>query len=718
MSEKAWRKIEVIQIGNRRGVKAWQTDPRPVLLSRHQVGLLMVPPVGLGNFLSPERFDEPGVQFIHGAKGSGKTSLLLAKRMLLEDAASERQLLCVPAQFPYVFSPFMDGNKIHFDSWESLAFSGADTWKFAWLLLLGAYILNAIDRSVERDRPTEASGQLLSSELVKALTGQRDVAGIKLDEKDWVSAFKYLIETSRKNPRESLKKLYDSEVLPHLNGTVSKRTAPVLVFVDGIDETFVGPGGSPLLKLAKSQQVDGLLGDDPRLSENSTAINSTDPTELARQIWVNAQTSLLAVATEFSIQSKGVVTLIGSMRSEAYGEATRRGTQAAGQRANFVKEIQYTRDHLEAIFRANIRADLRAQDLLKPMREDEIHAYLGRPTARHPQVAIEEQAFAYFCRHTFEEPRDLMLIGEKLSDLAEGRDNAAKVHTALCQTTDEILSDYIRFMDERWDKAFEAAVFPHIPKNVISLDEAQAVADSVKSEALIDEKHPLCYLYRRGLLGVISSAGTQSFQKIAHVEEGSRRHLPRSVAYLIHPVLDQRISKARIAASKERYRITKGVVVGDGMTWEAGMGSKRVHLVLKGASVSLEIDGVPLSSPKGPGFHHAGNINTAILVSCLLEMFHQETDRPSIDGIMLSIKTLIDSRILTPRLRRAGRLIDTMEYTKTMLEADRKPPAFETINKHLKEHNLVGIVISRSKITRTLGIDSLRWQDLDINQST
>ncbi len=433
MSDKAWRKIEVIQIGNRRDVKAWQTDPRPVLLARHRVGLLMVPPVGLGNFLSPERFDEPGVQFIHGAKGSGKTSLLLAKRLLLEDAAAERrQLLCVPAQFPYVFSPFMDGTKIQFDSWESLAFAGADTWKFAWLLLLGAYILNAIDRSVERDRQSEASEQLLSSELVKALTGQRDATERKLNEKDWVGAFKHLVETSRRNPRESLKKLYDAEVLPHLNGAVSKRTSPVLVFVDGIDETFVGPGGSALLKLAKSQQIDGLLGEDPRLLSTAIGDKSLDPNELARQIWVNAQTSLLAVATELSMQTKGVVTLIGSMRSEAYGEATKRGTQAAGQRANFVKEIQYTRDHLEAIFRANIRADLRAPDLLKPMREDEIQAYVGRSTARHPQVAIDEQVFAYLCRHTFEEPRDLMLIGEKLGDLAEGRDNASKVHAVLC----------------------------------------------------------------------------------------------------------------------------------------------------------------------------------------------------------------------------------------------------------------------------------------------
>src|SRR6266571_5658088 len=94
-----WRDIPVFQIGNRQDISGWQTDPRLALLQRHRVGLVMVPPVGLDEFISSDHFVETSTQFIHGAKGSGKTSLLLAKRALLDQAVADRKVLCVPTAF-------------------------------------------------------------------------------------------------------------------------------------------------------------------------------------------------------------------------------------------------------------------------------------------------------------------------------------------------------------------------------------------------------------------------------------------------------------------------------------------------------------------------------------------------------------------------------------------------------------------------------------------
>jgi hypothetical protein len=707
-----WKDIQVLQIGNRGDTNAWQADPRQALLQRHRIGLVMVPPVGLDTFIAAQDFLDTTTQFVHGAKGSGKTSLLLAKRSLLDDAVAERKLLCVPTGFPYVFSPFFDDTTVSFNTWESLGFADREAWKYLWLVLLGAFVLGAVDRDAEKTGSSADRPSLLSDRLVKAITGGKTDG--RLDERQWLSALKNLVENTKGNPLESLRRIYESEVMPHLKGPIAERSKHIFVFVDGIDETFRGPGGSPLMKLVKEKKLKRLL----RISSAGQSNPEGDPYKLARQLWANAQTSLLLVSTELLLQSNGFVRLIGSMRTEAYLEATREGAQANGQRADLVRAIQYTPDHLEAIVRANIRADLRLPTYDRPSKDDEFSRYFGASELDGAQIGLNEPIFQYLCRHSFAEPRDLMLMGNKLSSITpQSRRDPSRIHETVVSTTQTILTDYFQFMDEEWDKRFEQAVLKHIGRNILTLEDAQLVAREVVSSKSIAEKHPLCYLYKRGLIGVIDGKLKQVFQRIASVDGMERSKLPASSVYLVHPVLDNLVAQARLRAGKEPYQIVQGIAVGHGLPWIPGMRVKRVQLELDGSAVKLTINGQNLSEPMGsePTFRSTTDIPTALLVACLEEMSNLRSNAPPIQSIMYNIDAMVEKGRLNRVVRRGGREKDTTNYiSEFLVDASRQPPPFDTINARLAEYNLTQISISRSLRFGTLTLNGVDWKEVEV----
>lgn len=709
MTTSQWRDVPVFQIGNLQDISAWQTDPRTSLIDRHKVGLVMVPPMGLDKFLSPDHHADDDVRFIHGAKGSGKTSLLLAKRVQLDQAVAARQLLCVPAGFPYVFFPFMDGTQITFGSWESLAFAHPDAWKYAWLVLLGAYILNA----VERDRP--AGTRLTSENLVNFLTAAKGVERARLDERDWVTHFKHLIENTR-NPCETFKRVYEAEVLPHLQGTIRDFGKQILIFVDGIDETFVGPNGSPLLKLVKNNQLEKLL----RRNGGAVPDAIDDPNDLARQVWVNAQISLLSVAADLALQTEGVVRLIGSMRTEAYLEASRKGPQSIAQRANYVRAIEYTGDHLEAIMRANIRASMRLSPLDKPAKEDEIGRFFGSAAFRVSKLGVDEPIFQYLCRHTFGEPRELMLLGARIGAMSPASRSSSGLEKIVSKTTNEIFTDYFRFMDEDWDTRYEEIVFARIEKNILTYKDAEAIAADVQKASNIS--HPLCYLYQRGLIGTVADS-LQTFQRIAGAVAPSRRTLPRSNVFLMHPVLDSSIARAREGAARDSYRIVPGMPVGNGLPWKPGMREKRIRLQVDGKIVRLHIDRTSLSSSTEgmsmerrpyPGFHTLADLPTAVFVTCLQEMENLQSDHVSIDLVIQCVEQLIRDGIVPRIQRRGGERVSTADYLKeTLYATERQPPIFETVKARLQEYNLT-CGLSRSLKHGTLTIRGIGWEEIEV----
>ncbi|WP_250532326.1 hypothetical protein [Caballeronia sp. ATUFL_F1_KS39] len=701
-----WRDIPVFQIGNRQDIQPWQTDPRSVLLKRHKVGLVMVPPVDLDDFLSPHQIETCSTQFVHGLKGSGKTSLLLAKRALLDGEVAERKLLCVPSGFPYVFSPFMDATTISFSSWEALGFHTREAWKFAWLILLGAYCLNAVDRDFEKLSPSAPS--LLSVTLLQILGGANSET--KLDEKRWVACFKHLVENTQGNAEDTLRKIYESEVRSQLALAVKRLRRQIFVFVDGIDETFCGPGGSPLLKLAKEREMELHL---PQQGRNS----GLDPNQLAKKIWINAQTSLLSVSTELLTESDGWITLIGSMRSEAYLEASHQGSQVGGvQRADIVKAITYTHDHLEAIFRANLRAAMKIQ-LDRPSRDDEISRFFGTADLHNNFNGVNEPIFQYVRRHTFEEPRELMLIGGQLSHLPEAaRRDFDAVASIVVSSTEMILLDYFKFMDEEWDRDFEATVLQHIPKNILTDDDARTLIETVANSGNWHANNPLTYLYRRGLLGVVSEGLLQRFQGQIRINSFDKQTVPKSSIFLTHPVLDPLIVRSRETAGLDRFQVISGIAIGNRISWIPGMRLKRIRVTLKGTAVDLVVDGQSVSeSGRDKTFHTLGDIPTAYFVACLVTMYRHNVTEPLIVSVVNQFREFVDTGLVTKTQQRKGRTVETVQYLEDMLlDPERQPAFFETIKNRLKEYNIDSATPTRSLRNSAVGFRGVDWLDIDL----
>ncbi|RFU47587.1 hypothetical protein [Paraburkholderia sp. DHOC27] len=704
-----WKQIPVFQIGNRQDIQPWQTDPRKVLLKRHKVGLVMVPPVDLDDFLSPDQVESCPTHFVHGLKGSGKTSLLLAKRALLDGEVAARKLLCVPSGFPYVFSPFMDATTISFSSWEALGFHTKEAWKYAWLILLGAYLLNSVDRDSEHLDPP--APPVLSDNLIRILGAS--ASDSKLDERRWVACFKHLIETTRGNAEDTLRRIYETEVRSRLKSVVDRFQRPIFIFVDGIDETFYGPGGSPLLKLAKDREMQRHLPQD----ERGTGL---DPNILAREIWVNAQTSLLAVSTEFLVEFDGWINLIGSMRSEAYLETTQQGAQGVGQRSDIVQAITYTHDHLEAIFRANLRATMKVHSYDKPSRDDEIVRFFGVSELRNSVTGIDESIFQYVRRHTFEEPRDLMLIGGRLSHLPEdARGEFQEISEIVIASTSVILYDYFKFMDEEWDHDFENIVLQHIPRNIFTDSDARELKQRFSQSENINARDPLTYLYRRGLIGVVSENLIQRFHNQVRVNGADKLSAPKSSMYLTHPALDPLIARSREVAGLEKFQNTTGIAIGNRIPWIAGMRLKRIQLHLDGMAVRLTIDGMDVSEPGRERalqtFHTLSDIPTALFVACLRQMVKLSLDEPLISSVVAQIKEMVAAGVVTKTQQRKGRTIETVEYIEDLLlDPERQPAPFETIRNRLKEYNIDNVNPHRSMKTRRMGFHGINWKDIHL----
>ena len=102
-------------------------------------------------------------------------------------------------------------------------------------------------------------------------------------------------------------------------------------------------------------------------------------------------------------------------------EDERDGAAVSGQPI----DISYPGEGLREIFVNNVRREKPTRFLPDLLRTDPIAAFLGRKTFSHSFTGEHEDPFDYICRHTLRRPRDLMTIGQHLSESPEERRNEA-----------------------------------------------------------------------------------------------------------------------------------------------------------------------------------------------------------------------------------------------------------------------------------------------------
>lgn len=702
-------------------VYPWVTDPS-LLIDDHNVSLIMVPPEGLDDFISPNELKCP-IRVIHGPKGSGKTSVLLAKRILLQDLAEDRKVLCIPAKRPFLFMSRTDSDKVKMDSWDIIgAYSQKDTWTALWRLIFGAYViatLNLDKRPLKSDRKKESShhepkdfAPLLPQELGEFLLGvgygaESDIA-VQPADAEIMKILTHIISEKRAT-LVMLRNAYNTHVLPVLENLAKQEDRiPIFIFVDGVDEIFQGmKNDTSLLITSKSESdVDSEITDEQR--------------KQAMSAWVYAQTSLLSASLDLSTRTGGVVRLIASMRSEAYNYEPFAKSEA--QLEGIVMPVKYTTAELKEIFRANIHAC--DSNLYVSKSGDEFTKFFGTNKYVHYSSRKEEEIFAAILRHTMEEPRDLMLIGTRLYKLSvEERKDFEIASDIVNEATSVIFDDYLKFMGVPWNALLADLTLHKIHSNVLSNDDLQGITDQVSSESNGVITQPFFYLYSLGLIGTIRNKNgklTQEFKLPARFTKGNPKRLPSSLYYFVHPILAEKIKVARDELGLDPFISHGQVIVGNGSPFELYVDQSKVVLgvveVMGTKFPVLRIHGISVGYDYDLGsnfFADFNNFETIVVFSFLLALARKWLQRQKVnfvsdEDIFKAMDQLVKLKLVPSKLPRRS-LADPIALLKHILDQPRYPKVIQTINLKLVACNLPNVRFSvrdKNKYVELAGMSS------------
>ncbi|MDD5295865.1 MAG: hypothetical protein PHU46_03030 [Rhodocyclaceae bacterium] len=631
----------------------WRTDAWSIREARkNNNAWIVVSPSGLKEFLNPENHDCP-TRLICGPKGCGKSALVLAKRVLLEREVDSHKALCIPEAFPKVFTAIGPTDSIKFRSWDKVSeYSSITTWVYLWKLIFGSYAIAALEKERRnalqvglRESSEIASASedtLLPKKLGVLLFGgdycaERDI-GTRAANDELVIILEHLVERHGVSP-DTIYDAYSEHVLP-----VFRRIAkdgehnPIYIFVDGVDELLKTPvEDRDFLTIAKSGVGPYQASASDDMSRDDAAVR-----HLAMDLWACAQVSLIGASLEMASETRGCVKLVGTLRSEARDRKPL--PKAQGQLGHLVKEVRYTKETLATIFEENIRVCER-QKMVEPAAAEMLQRFLGAATYIHSATNKQENAFAGILRHTFEQPRELMLIGQALYELSpQERKTPLAVRTVINEiSNDPILVDYLKYMGEAWDEDLAAATFPKIGVNILTRQDVESINQEVESDTVGRIRQPFCYLYSLGLIGIPVADATvgkmhQEFllptrypnrEYNAHQTQHS---LPIADYYFIHPALAERIRKER---HRTGYMFTThgAEIVGDGKPWDEHTELKRISLrrycptdgAVDGLAISLSIDGHQLGycddqKKKRGTFSSIDDASTFILVCALLAL--------------------------------------------------------------------------------------------------
>ena len=486
---------------------------------------------GIEAFLSPQRSDK---FIVVATKGFGKTLLLKAKRVALQERA-----VCLP-QGSLLDKPV--GDKIF--SADMVALYGhVEPWSNVWLIAIAVATLKCLDMVAD----LQVSGRL------HALVADDSLRSV-------IDHFVNLLDL----PRSELFKCVNdtnNRLVPRLR-TID---TPVAIFIDSVDEYF-----------------------NKHIKNRSS--RDSDTGVLSPSIWYYSQMGLVQVAYELRRISHHLK-VFASVRKEAFAKFTEETSMVQQYRGSAI-DISYSKPSLKEIFVNNVRRE-KERNLCAPgqLRADPIAAFLGRSSVTHSYTGEQEDAFDYVYRHTLQRPRDLMTLGQKLSDLPpEERRNEARFKVSVNQGATEIAEEYLNEISPYIGDVDLVRLFSMLRSHILPAEEVQDVReryDAVTTAAGGTDGHVLSLLYRAGLLGcvhhdLVSGARVQRFLRPGDESLDRTTELPVSSHYLVHPTLAEIVAKH----SREYPRNIDPVnVVGNGRPWrEPGtdaQGNERMLCVLK-----------------------------------------------------------------------------------------------------------------------------------------
>ena len=513
-------------------MRAWTVDADDIQVAEDLSARDLHQTPGIEAFLAPQRGDK---FIVVATKGFGKTLLLKAKRVALQDRA-----VCLP-QDSLLDKPI--GDKIFSADMVAL-YTHLEPWVNVWLIAIALATLKRLDMVDD----------LRVGSRLHALVADDSLRGV-------IDHFVNLLDLPRNELFQCVNDT-NNRLVPRLR-TIAK---PVAIFIDSVDEYFN--------KHIKHRSAQG-----------------SDTGRLAPGIWYYSQMGLVQVAYELRRISHHLK-VFASIRKEAFAKFSEETSMVQQYRGSAI-DLSYAKASLREIFLNNVRRE-KEKNLCAPgkLRADPITAFVGRSTVTHGFTGEAEDVFDYVYRHTLQRPRDLMTLGQSLSSLPpEERANEMRFKAAVNGGATEIAEEYLNEIAPYIGDLDLPRLFSLLPRHILTREQVGAIReeyDAVTEAAggQVDGD-VLAVLHRAGLLGciqrdLVSGAQVQRFLMPGDEALDRSRELPESSHYLVHPTL-----AAIVVRHNPEYarNIDTVNVVGAGRPWResasAGQARERALCVLK-----------------------------------------------------------------------------------------------------------------------------------------
>lgn len=461
---------------------------------------------------------------VAACKGMGKTFLLKAKRMHLNESAGNEGALLLPKNQLVDTPVSFVLNKTHIRFLSSYY-----NWVDLWIGCISIY--------------------LLSQKEIKAEFSETDFSDLNDTVQNLINidnngVFHVLNRIINKNSQRELRDV--SQAAGLLFALLQRINRPVYLFVDKLEEPFNRiyyeiPGSS--------------VAADGRYNSS---------------IWAYSQLSFAEAVYRLYSGRHHIKIYYGIRQEVLYGceNITRESTKIIQQ---MVSKLEYNCDDLYKMFQIYVKRE-KPENLLIPscIEEDPVKALCGVSTIKHRSNSVE-QIWAYIFRHSLQRPRDIMAMAMTLYENIV-RDSVSKDETSLVRTCrhwiNEISTrecmDYLTCLEPLFSTE-EKNTFLHdilgflrlLPTNVFTIEtiieychKYNKCNDKIECSKC-SNSHYFSMLYNIGLLGYIYESKSELGHKnsIKHIGNNiystSNHTLPNAELYYAHPGLGNIIMQER-----------------------------------------------------------------------------------------------------------------------------------------------------------------------------
>lgn len=436
--------------------------------------------------------------FLIGGKGCGKTLLIRYKANLYWNKmeADEQPGYRVSASNELVESLEFEIDTLSQKELKALA--NLQTWKNIWKFSLALITI----RCLKIKLPSEL--QIIDREFPMNYRLSNIVTEIITNHSKYVTSGFF---------RKYLNRLIS--LLNDLN-------YPFILFIDRLD-----------------QALDTLLSND-----EYKYFNSQKEGNIPFKVWQYAQCGLLLSSYNFTTATNRHIKIFATARNEALDVES----QLMANITSFCTFLSYNQEELQEIFENNIKHTPKEFLYTRGGQYNPYLSFFGFEKMPHVQARDENQnfreehVFKFLLRHTYERPREIVLMGRQIYEQLLTKDyhslsNDKKIERVRREVNntsfDLVLKGYLREVIPSFRKEYIEECAKSFEQNLIYPEDLEKIEPEV-----------LNYLYRIGLIGYVRR-GVQHFLPASRYIHDYNERIPKSNAYMLHPSLDHQLQQER-----------------------------------------------------------------------------------------------------------------------------------------------------------------------------